>query len=259
MLKQDIHFTYELHESLVSTQDRAKELLRVGSTKPVAVQALTQISGRGRLGRVWLDSPGAILCSVGIQSSQLFQAHANKLPLFSFFVAKALADLINSKNPKELVRLKWPNDLVVTRSLALLKLGGILLEGFQGSALIAGFGINGQSASDDLPPDAISLEDLGIATEAKSFGMEAIACVTNAMMSLQEQILCSKNLDLQDLWNEHMLWMKNRHVEVRSLLSGLPQQGSICGLQDDGKLLLKKDNGEVVALHSGEVKILFSI
>jgi biotin-(acetyl-CoA carboxylase) ligase len=190
---------------------------------------------------------------------ELFLAHAAKLPLFSFFVANALVDFINLKKATEVVRLKWPNDLVVTRSLSLLKLGGILLEGFQSSALVAGFGINGSAVGDDLPPDAIALEDLNVFIDAQAFGLQAMQCVMSSMSSLAQDILASKSFDLQSIWTQHMAWMKGRHVEVRSLLSGMPQQGTICGLQDDGKLLLQTKESKIVALNSGEVKILFGM
>ena len=51
--------TLELHDSLESTNDRAKVLVREGAPHGLLVAARAQTAGRGRLGRVWSSPPDA--------------------------------------------------------------------------------------------------------------------------------------------------------------------------------------------------------
>ncbi len=109
-------------DSVSSTQDLARDL-PVGSI----VLAEHQTAGRGRLDRRWEAPPGsALLVSFVLRPN----------PLLSVAAGVAAAEACGP-----LVRLKWPNDLL----LGDRKLGGILVENKAGKA-ICGIGINLTSA-----------------------------------------------------------------------------------------------------------------
>ena len=105
-------------ESVTSTQDVARGL-PIGSV----VVAEHQTAGRGRFDRRWESPPGtALLVS--------FVLHPN--PLLSLVAGVAAAEACGGD-----VRLKWPNDLLLTGA----KVGGILVEALPAKA-ICGIGIN---------------------------------------------------------------------------------------------------------------------
>ncbi len=100
-----------------STQDHAKRL-GVGAV----VTTGRQTAGRGRLGREWIDTGDdglAMTLNVPSQTSE-------RLALGSAVaVAEAIEDLCQaSTGAAPMVRLKWPNDLMI----AAKKVGGILIE-----------------------------------------------------------------------------------------------------------------------------------
>ena len=100
-------------ESAGSTQDVAAQQLAAGDQFG-AVLALDQVSGRGRLDRKWLSTPGESLAV-----SFLFRAYADhpQAHLIGMATAVAAAGALNCQ-------LQWPNDLVAEGR----KLGGILTE-----------------------------------------------------------------------------------------------------------------------------------
>ncbi|MGN4195198.1 biotin--[acetyl-CoA-carboxylase] ligase [Burkholderia gladioli] len=117
--------------------------------KPIVRVAYEQTAGRGRQGRPWFALPGnALLCSVGCVLPRPVDALAG----LSLAVGVALAEGLGSLPLRgQQVRLKWPNDLLLSDGEQPLgKLGGILVETVwntpQATAIVIGFGINVRGA-----------------------------------------------------------------------------------------------------------------
>ena len=113
-----------------STQDHARNL-HVGDV----VIAGRQTAGRGRLGRVWFDTAedGLALSANAAADSPHWISLASAIA-----AAQAIEDLCRrTTGGAPIVRLKWPNDLVIAQK----KVGGILIERNDRSATI-GIGIN---------------------------------------------------------------------------------------------------------------------
>lgn len=123
-------------DSVSSTQDVARDM-PIGSI----VVANHQTAGRGRLERRWEAPPGtALLVSFVLEPN----------PLLSLAAGVAAAEACGPH-----VRLKWPNDLLISER----KLGGILVEATAHKA-ICGIGINLTSAPEgaaklDQPRDEV--------------------------------------------------------------------------------------------------------
>ncbi len=117
-------------ESCSSTQDLARER-GAGS----CVIALEQREGRGRLGRRWIDVPGAGLAmSVALDTDP---ADGTLSVRAGVAVAEALESKPSAQRVGLRVGLKWPNDLEIGGQ----KLGGILVER-TGRCAVIGIGIN---------------------------------------------------------------------------------------------------------------------
>ncbi|MEX0753795.1 MAG: biotin--[acetyl-CoA-carboxylase] ligase [Actinomycetota bacterium] len=121
-----------------STNATASELARHGAPEWAVVAAAHQTRGRGRLGRVWADRPGAsLLCSIVLRPA-IRPAEAG---VVSLLAAVALAEAADA-SAGAAAGCKWPNDVLVEGR----KAAGILVEGAVDGErvdhLVLGFGVN---------------------------------------------------------------------------------------------------------------------
>ena len=151
--------------STPSTNDVAKTIVEKmlaesEEVRPTIIVAGEQTAGHGRLGRRWTPLPGALAVSVIVPWPE--GPERVRLPVRAGI---ALARGLSRAFALD-VRLKWPNDLLVSRK----KLGGILVEARandegEGWAVV-GVGLNVRGLRKDLDArglrDATSLEDAGV-------------------------------------------------------------------------------------------------
>ena len=149
-----------------STLDVAHQLAEQGAAAGTLIVADTQRSGRGRMGRAWTSMPGQGVWSTLIERV----ADPRALDVLSIRVGLALAELLDAI-AGEHVRLKWPNDLLISGG----KLGGILCEtrwaGQTPSWVAVGVGVNvvapqGIEGAAGLPPGAARLDVLAAIVRA---------------------------------------------------------------------------------------------
>ncbi len=105
---------------LDSTNAEARRRAEVGEAGPLWITASRQTAGRGRRGREWETGAGNLAATL-LTTTDRAPAEAAKL---SFVMALAVADLAASVAPEPLVRVKWPNDVLVDGR----KAAGILIE-----------------------------------------------------------------------------------------------------------------------------------
>jgi BirA family biotin operon repressor/biotin-[acetyl-CoA-carboxylase] ligase len=152
----DAPFDVEFHDSIPSTNARARDLANEGSTD-VAVLADEQTGGRGRLDRTWSSPSGGIWLSLLVRPD-VPPAHAP-----AFTLAAAVAVTRAAREAGVDARIKWPNDVVVAGEGAESddgerKLAGILTE-MEGEAdrvswVVVGMGINANVEPAALPSEA---------------------------------------------------------------------------------------------------------
>ena len=115
-----------------------------------------QTAGRGRLDRRWsAPARSGIFLSMLLRPGDLGvpRERWSWLPLLTGVAAASAL----SRTAEVGVRLKWPNDLLVTVDGAERKLGGILAE-LAGDAVVVGIGLNVSLRAEELPvPTAGSL------------------------------------------------------------------------------------------------------
>jgi BirA family transcriptional regulator, biotin operon repressor / biotin---[acetyl-CoA-carboxylase] ligase len=109
------------HESIGSTNEEATRRARAGESGGLVVWALEQTRGRGRRLRPWSTGRGDMALSI-LERPNIAAARAGQA---SFVAALALHDALAALlGPDADVRLKWPNDALLTGR----KVSGILLE-----------------------------------------------------------------------------------------------------------------------------------
>jgi BirA family biotin operon repressor/biotin-[acetyl-CoA-carboxylase] ligase len=235
-----------------STNDVAAALAQDGAPEGALVVALAQTAGRGRLGREWFSPPGAgLYMSIVCRDRRV-------LPTVSLSGGVAVADGIRRTTGLP-VALKWPNDVVVTDSLApggRRKIAGILAEGSSGADglqfVVLGCGINLRSAAypPSLAPRAASLEaELGRPVDgARLLG--------ETLVALNEQIsavACGDREAMLRRWRE--LAPSANRARVEWIAGGATRRGTTAGIDEHGALLVRTREG-TERIVAGEVKWL---
>jgi BirA family biotin operon repressor/biotin-[acetyl-CoA-carboxylase] ligase len=161
----------ERFESVGSTNDIVDAWLAGGAAEVCVAVAAEQTAGRGRNGRTWTaPRDAALLCSLGFRPvftdpAQVWQWAA----IVSLAMAGAVESLAAAAAGT--VRLKWPNDLVVTEGEHVRKLAGVLGEttgaGTEDQRVVVGIGVNAGWRRADFPPDlAESMTSVAALAEA---------------------------------------------------------------------------------------------
>ncbi len=203
-----------------------------------------QTAGRGRRGRAWGDGAGNLMASVLVKAEGPVQQ-------LSFVAALALVTAISAVVPvdakaspaaAERLRLKWPNDLLLDGE----KVSGILLER-AGPALVIGFGVNLVSHPEGTERPAISLMAGGLVAPAP---IELLGRLATAFAEYRALWAMQGFEPIRSRWLARAAGLGERIV-VR--LGDDTLHGRFDGLDSDGALLLRLDDGRLRAVHAGEV------
>jgi BirA family biotin operon repressor/biotin-[acetyl-CoA-carboxylase] ligase len=228
----DAPFTVEYHDSLPSTNARARELAAEDETD-VAVIANEQTGGRGRLDRAWRSPPGGIWLSV-LCRPDLPPAHAPVLTL-----AAAVAVTKTAREHGIEAGIKWPNDVLVGDEET--KLAGILTE-MEGEAdrvswVVVGIGINVDPAG--LPEDATGLCAHVDNIDRRAFVQDLLERFDALRVDPEEAL---------SAWREHALTLGRR---VRVTSGDETIVGTARDVEFPGTLVVEADDGPV-RVHAGD-------
>ena len=234
-------------EEQESTNQTAKMLAEQGASHGTMVVAERQVSGRGRRGRPWHSPKGS-----GIWMSILLrpQIHPMSASMLTLVAAMAVYDAISSR--VEGCAIKWPNDIVINGR----KVCGILTE--MSSELdnihyvVIGIGINVNT--DDFPEDIAAVAaSMHVITGEYYKRAEIIADVWKSFEKYYDQFLQTENLSLMvESYNQRLVNMRRKvYIEER----GSQYEGTACGIDSEGALLVEKTDGTRTAVISGEVSV----
>lgn len=236
------------YEEIDSTNVCASHLASEGAEHGTLVIAHKQYAGRGRRGRSW-ESPAGNNIYLSLVLRPEFQP--DRAPMLTLLMAYSVAQALEEKEDAE-VRIKWPNDLVIGKK----KICGILTEmKLNGSGIghvIIGVGINANMDEfpDEISSKATSLKiELGRAIDSKSLiGVIMQKFETNYDRFTGQQ-------DLSFIQEEYNKLLVNKDREVRILEPGNEYEAVAYGINSTGELLVKKKNGEMETVFSGEVSV----
>lgn len=204
-----------------------------------ALLARRQTSGHGRLGRPWHSIDGNLHLSVLLRPQSLQWPGQ-----WSILAAVALADTVRPYVPDGALRLKWPNDLMLSGG----KLAGVLLEaGFApGPWLVIGFGVNLAGAPQDLGRPVTFLASVASAPSPEAFAGRLL----HTLQGWRARYAAEGFAPVR------AAWLTAAHVPGERIVvgaSGQRAQGMFRGLGDDGALLLDGPEGEI-AITAGELE-----
>ena len=96
-------------DSVDSTNAEARRQAESGDLGPRWITARVQTAGRGRRGRAWSTTEGNLAATL-LTTTDRAPGDAART---SFVAAVAVADALATYLPDSLIRLKWPNDVLV--------------------------------------------------------------------------------------------------------------------------------------------------
>lgn len=231
-------------EQCGSTNDEAARLARAGARHGTIVIAERQSGGRGRDGRVWESPPGGLYLSAVLRPPM----PVVDVPPMTLAIGIGLCDAVRTTGAP--AGLKWPNDLLVGRR----KLAGVLVEAqSQGGKLesaIVGIGVN---INGELP---VEVADTAITlAEAAGTTIDRDAFVERMLAHVERWIdrYVSNGIEaIIPAWQDRMA----AGLTARATIDGEPRTGSLTGLDRDGALLLREDDGTIHRVRSGDVEVL---
>ncbi|GAB4415011.1 MAG: biotin--[acetyl-CoA-carboxylase] ligase [Thermodesulfovibrionales bacterium] len=233
-----------------STNTLAMVLGDKGAPHGTVVVADMQYKGRGRLGRTWVSPPG-----VNIYMSVLLRPaiKSEDATLLTIMAAVACARAIRTATGLQ-VKIKWPNDLMVSDK----KVGGILTEikSCERRIIFAviGVGINVNASMEDFPPDVRSAATSIRNETAKEQSRDLlIADILNELDRWYAILIMAGRKTLLDEWRCHTSTLK-RSVTVtlgKEVYSGIAED-----IDDEGMLMLKLPSGVLKKISAGDLTIL---
>jgi BirA family transcriptional regulator, biotin operon repressor / biotin---[acetyl-CoA-carboxylase] ligase len=239
-----IHFV----DTTGSTNDEAARLLASGEPAPLVVLARRQEKGRGRLGRAWHSAVDGNLYASFAFRPRVAPARMQTFTLWMGVNVCALVASFCRVTPG----LKWPNDLLFDGR----KAGGMLTEARMDADLIHdlvfGLGLNLRPPAGGWPAEiahratALS-EHTTVPLDPNKF---AAALVGRVLDAYERFIDGSYQTSFADLWHRFDV-LKNRPV---TLIQGDRElRGQAMGIDDEGSLLLRLEDGRTDRFRAGEV------
>ena len=203
--------------------------------------ARRQIAGRGRAGRAWEDGAGNFM------GSTVVALRPGDPPPQTLALVTGLAawEAVAAYAPSLELRLKWPNDLLVSGA----KLAGILLERV-GDIVVIGIGVNLARAPQVPSRATTSLAERDVIITPEDFA-EKLADRFAAQLAAWSD---------GDWPRQREAWLLRAHpegtpLEVRDR-DGARIAGTFAGLGADGAALLRLADGSTRPIHAGDVELI---
>jgi BirA family biotin operon repressor/biotin-[acetyl-CoA-carboxylase] ligase len=233
--------------SIGSTNDEAMKWAARGVRDLSLIVADEQTAGRGRLDRPWFTPPATALAF-----SLILRPRPEEMAHLSRIVGLAALALVDAIGKLRLApQIKWPNDILLNGR----KVAGVLIEltwvEEEVDYVVIGMGVNvakGSSPTTDvLRFPAISLEHiLGQVPDRRQLLHDILA----SFISLRPHLHSDSFLTA---WEKSLAYYGK---EVRAELGGgRVVIGLISGLEPDGGLKIRDENGKTVTVQFGDVRL----
>ena len=234
------------YDKLDSTNILAKSKAADGASEGDLTIALSQTGGRGRMGRSFYSPEGSgIYFSLVLRPKIKAEDISLITPVAAVAVARAIEDIAR-KSPK----IKWVNDLFIDNK----KVCGILSEAAfcgDGSAeyVILGIGINLLVPKSGYPEYIKSIAGSVFKRDEAFNANELVAAIVNIFFELYADLKSENTLE------EYQKRMMLIGSNINYIQNGVQKSGSVVGIDNKFRLIIKNEKGESVYLKSGEVTI----
>ena len=230
-----------------STNSDAKQYISQGHTLPVVISVERQTQGKGRRGRQW---ESGVAKNITFSFAWRFDNGPNVVEGLSLAVGVAVARVLKKAgipNPG----LKWPNDVQVDGQ----KICGILLEMVADQDVchvIIGVGLNVEMDDGFMTHVDQPWTDLVSRLKSRPSRNFILAELTKELIDICQLFEDGNGMKhFQYQWQAYDV-LFNQFVTVSTVSQ--QRQGIARGIDQKGALLLE-ENGELVALHGGEISV----
>ena len=245
---QQLISSLEIHDQIPSTNSYLMELCKDDDATGIVCLAEHQTAGKGRRGRTWVSPYGSnIYLSILWRYSQ---QGPSALAGLSLAVGVAVIRAL-TQHAVQGVGLKWPNDIFYQGK----KLGGILVE-VSGESdgpcmVVVGLGLNLFLSESEAENITQSWTDLTkITGEKRQPRNRWVGTLLNHLLSVLDDF---QNSGLAAYLNEWRSYDCLKNQSATLLLGDRHVYGVVEGIDDDGLLLMKLQDGTMQRFASGEV------
>lgn len=230
-----------------STNNDAKQYIAMNRPLPVLLATERQTQGKGRRGRQW---EGGLAKNLMMSFVWRFESGPSVIEGLSLAVGVAVARVLKKvgvPNPG----LKWPNDVQVDGK----KLCGILLEMVADQDVchvIIGIGMNVEMDDKTMAQVDQPWTDLTSRLPQRPSRNQILAELAQELVVVCQAFETGHGMKLyQSQWQAHDV-LYNQNITVTSVHQ--TRHGVARGIDEKGALLME-ENGEIVALHGGEISV----
>ena len=249
-LRHDCRVT--VYDVLPSTNSALRERAEGGAPEGTVLIAAQQSAGRGRMGRSFYSPPDSGLYLSLLLRPTLPAEQAQRITTCAAVTtARAIEQIFGTP-----CTIKWVNDLFACGG----KVCGILTEAsldLEGGGLqyaVLGIGINLAPPAGGFPPElrhvAASLLDCRQGDDRRAALAAALLdCFLDEYPRLTEPETSRRLLDE---------YRRRCHLIGRKVLAvrgGGSEEVTVLGIDDDYRLLVRRENGDTQALSSGEIRV----
>ncbi|AOZ90711.1 biotin--[acetyl-CoA-carboxylase] ligase [Bacillus xiamenensis] len=228
------------YDTIDSTNNEAKRLIQQGETPLFAVYARQQTAGRGRLGRPWETPTGNVAVTMTVKPPKDLSTQSTIAPMTALAIYDVLKPLMRAEDR---LAIKWPNDILINEA----KVSGTLIEADR-SAIYIGVGINVETKPEHVPYKTICLSELA-EVKAEKLVTELTAAFEKYYTRWQHEGFGT----LTSLYNKR-LFRLNQPLRISlDREKQTWQEGICCGVNQDGHLQLKDDQGHMKAHSAGDI------
>ena len=231
------------YETVASTNDVAYDLAKKGSPEGTVIVSEEQTAGKGRLGRLWVSPKGkGIYLSIILRPALPPQA----IPKLTLFAALSAARAIRTLTGLT-TQMRWPNDLLLDGKKVTGVLTEMNAEQDRVHFVIAGIGINVNTAAEFLPSEATSLKI------EKGEPVSRVS-LTRSLLEEFDQLYTSFGEGKTDEALEECRKLSavlGTHVTVEQVNGR--KEGYALDIDEEGALLLRRDDGLTERILSGDL------
>ena len=237
-----------IFKSLESTNKTAKEMAVAGAEHGTVIISDSQTMGRGRYSRNFFSPFGGLYMSIILRPEVLHFDNPTSVTAFAAVSVCQAIESISKKSPK----IKWVNDIFIDGK----KVCGILTEAvtdFESGGLdwiVLGIGINVYTRTEEFPVDLQSLAT-SIFPDEKMPGVrnKLSAEIINRILGFET---LPRETEIFEKYKKRLLILGK---EITVIQNNTEYMATAIDVNSKGNLIVKNENGEVITLSSGEIRI----
>jgi BirA family transcriptional regulator, biotin operon repressor / biotin---[acetyl-CoA-carboxylase] ligase len=231
-----------------STNDLATRAARDGAPHGATWVAEQQTQGRGRRGHTWVSAAGEnLLFSVLVR----IPCAPARIPPIALVAGLAVRDAVAAATGAA-IAIKWPNDVLAGSR----KVAGVLVEavtmGSRVEAIVIGIGINVHARS--FPGEIAAIATSVSLVATPSSPPPDRACILASVLSSLDRdvhVVVGRGLGLLHARLEQSDALRGHRVR-----GDTGDEGVASGIDEDGRLLVRRDDGVLARWSSGEVHLV---